>query len=207
MKHLQIASRYLKKIGHYAFQGLDKLKILDLSNNVALNLHEVTKALRYETILPSLSELYLSNMSVEAYMLADFYIDSDFLHANSSKRLKVLDISKTGHARFYWNRIGENNPILTAFPWLEKLNISNTGLAFMTLENPFLYTNKPEVTSFKSLIVYDMRYPRLPSVMSDAGMNYLVDKDVVVNYSNINIRELLAKGFFFYIRTKNNRDI
>ena len=126
LEHLQIACRCLREVEENAFSGLDKLKVLDLSNNI-LTPESFVNGFKGKDILPSLEELYLANTSVNFGMI----IGQDLLDAMRNKTLKVLDISQTNV--FLPKR---NMDLFAVFPYLEKLNLSRSIIAmaaFLTL--------------------------------------------------------------------------
>ena len=150
LEYLQITCSCLQHVSTFAFQGLDKLKVLVLSNNV-LTPDSFFNALGGETNLPSLEELYLSN--TDTTYGGVFAIDTDFLNVVRNKSLKVLDISRTSYA--FPRR---DMDLFHALSSLEKLNMSKAGVAMMVFSESFIYFNLlfPGFPSLKSL---DISYP------------------------------------------------
>lgn len=157
LETLQIACRCLTRIQYNAFKGLDKLKVLDLSNNYYLHINYVTYGLSGVGILPNISELYLSGSSG-----ADIHpvnIGRKFYNVVKQKHLTVLDVSNINTLWFDYT----TEDILTAFPFLEKINISGAGIVIGSIAKPFLFLNiYPTVTSFKRLKSLDLSYVDIP---------------------------------------------
>ena len=148
LEYLQIACRCLRDIRMNTFYGLNKLRTLDLSNNEALGVRSIEDALIGVDILPKLSELFLSNVSVHDY--EDFMIGTRFLDAVRNKPLKVLDLSRT--TRAWFQRINKNE-FIYSFPFLEKLNISEAGIAAGSLVR-----YSPPFPNFRQLKCFDFSY-------------------------------------------------
>ena len=187
LERLQIACKCLAKIKKNAFYGLDKLKILDLSNNPSLSIDSVVEGLHGTTILPKLSELYLSNTSVMDFNA--FLLGKKFFTAVKTKRLKVLDISNTENAWFQMDI-----DLLSAFPYIEKLNISNAGLAIASLMAPFaLIDMHPIVTSFENLKVLDISYPSVSYQITDSVFGESMPHGLNHMHSPFRLTQLYAK--------------
>ena len=187
LEKLQIACKCLAKIKKKSFSGLDNLKILDLSNNPSLSIDSVVKGLSGTNILPKLSELYLSNTSVLDFNA--FLIDKNFFTAVKRKPLKVLDISNTDNAWFQMDI-----DLLTAFPHLEKLNISNAGLAFQSLMAPFASIDThPIVTSFENLKILDISYPSVSYQITDSVFGDNMPHGLNHMHLPLHLTELYAK--------------
>ena len=189
LEYLQIASKDLGEIQENTFLGLNRLRVLDLSNNDVLEIKWIVDGLTGDNILPNLTELYLANTSVKSY--STFSMDTRFFNAVRNKPLKVLDISKTENAWFQWS-----SALLTAFPFLEKLNISETGLASISLSPVVqrLY-HYPWTTTFSKLKVIDISYPSVPFQLSDTGFKLKLTGDVFFT-SFLNVTEVYAKRLF-----------
>lgn len=153
---LQIACKCLIGIEINTFDGLDNLRVLDLRNNINLRVEHLVSGLQGSNILPNLSEMYLSNSS-RAVRVA-FHMTRKFFNIMKHKHIKVLDISDINNAWF-----DDNEEFLTAFPFLEKLNLSKTGIAVTSLFIPLTNLNiNPNVTSFKRLRSFDISYLEVP---------------------------------------------
>ena len=186
LEKLQIACKCLGKIQEKAFYGLNKLKVLDLSNNAGLSIDSVVQGLTGD-VLPNLSEIYLSNTSVLDF--ESFLLGTDFLQAVKNKRLKVLDISNTKDAWFHWDM-----DLLTAFPVLEKLNISAAGLVIDSLMAPFASIGMhPLVTSFKNLKSLDISYPSVQYRVTDSVFGNNMPHETSHMHAPVKLKELYAK--------------
>ena len=151
LKYLQIACSCLRHVSISAFKGLDKLEVLDLSNNI-LTRESFVNALVGEKNLPILEELNLSNTATRFGGI--FKMDSDFLNAVRNKPLKVFDISQTSYS---FTRYDRN--VFSAFSSLEKLNVSGAGNAMRVLmetQQRFLWVVFPGFPMLKTL---DASYP------------------------------------------------
>ena len=187
LEKLQIACKCLTRIRRKSFYGLDKLKVLDLSNNPSLSIDSVVRGLSGENILPKLSELYLSNTSVMDFNT--FLIEKKFFTAVKNKPLQVLDISNTENAWFQMDI-----DLLTSFPYLEKLNISNAGLALASLMAPFDAIDKhPIVKSFEKLKILDISYPSVPYQITDSVYGDNMPHGLNHMHLPLNLTELVAK--------------
>ena len=93
--YLQITCKCLRWIEEDCFRELDKLNVLDLSNNIFLKPSDIAKGLSGENNLPSLTELYLSNTS--NLDVHTFLIAGDFYKGVMNKQLKTLDISNNDY--------------------------------------------------------------------------------------------------------------
>ena len=152
LKHLQIACSCLREVSANTFHGLDKLNVLDLSNNI-LTPDSYVNALAGYNNLPNLKELYLSN--TDTSFGGVFAMDTDFLDAVRNKSLKVLDISQTSYA---FPRKDED--LFIAFSSLENLNLSRAGVAmgYLLEATTALDLTFPGFPKLKSI---DMSYPPL----------------------------------------------
>ena len=150
LEYLQIACSCLRHVSINAFHGLDRLKVLDLSNNI-LTPDSFVNGLVGEKILPSLEELYLSNTDTSFGGVCE--IDFDFLNAVRHKPLKVLDISRTNCA---FRR--KDMDLFYALSSLEKLNISRASVALMALveAQQYFMLSFPHFPNLKSI---DISYP------------------------------------------------
>ena len=132
LEELQVACRCLRHIRQDAFYGLDKLRKLDLSNN-HLTRESFINGIKGDTILPGLEELVYSSTSVIDFGIllikasATLIIEEEFLDAVRNKPLKVLDLSQTKVL------FPSEQTFFQAFPHLETLNISDSGLAVPSL--------------------------------------------------------------------------
>ena len=152
LEYLQVACRCLAQIDEGAFHGLDKLKVLDLSNN-ALTSASFVNGLKGDGNLKSLEDLYYSNTSVLKFGRIE--IDTEFLNAIRTKPLKVLDISLVNSLTV---RIESFRDFFGAFTSLKMLNISRTGTAIGTLFD-LLFRFKLTFPGFHNLTVFDFSYP------------------------------------------------
>ena len=126
------------------FYGLEKLTVLDLSNNIDLSIEMVVRGLNGALSYPNLSELYLSNISVVSFK--PYYMRRNFLNIDRQRPLKVLDLSEINSATFAFEELRN------AFPHLQVLNLSRAGIAAMAaLGHVFLHLYDQEVTSFRQL--------------------------------------------------------
>ena len=150
LEYLQIACSCLRHVSKNAFHGLDRLKVLDLSNNI-LTPDSFVNGLVGEKILPSLEELYLSNTDTSFGGVCE--IEVDFLNAVRHKPLKVLDISRTNCA---FPR--KNMDLFYTLSSLEKLNISRAGVALMGFFEAQQYFSL-DFPNFPNLKSIDMSYP------------------------------------------------
>ena len=150
LEYLQIACSCLHQVSKNAFHGLDRLKVLDLSNNI-LTPDSFVNGLAGEKILPSLEELYLSNTDTSFGGVCE--IEVDFLNAVRSKTLKVLDISRTSCA---FRR--KDMDLFYALSSLEKLNISRASEALKRLVEAQQYFTL-DFPNFPNLRSIDMSYP------------------------------------------------
>ena len=150
LEYLQIACSCLRDVSKNAFYGLDRLKVLDLSNNI-LTPDSFVNGLVGEKILPSLEELYLSNTNISFGGVCE--IGADFLDAVRHKPLKVLDISRTNCAL-----PRKNMDLFDALSSLEKLNISKASKAFMVLVEAQQHFNL-SFPFFPNLKSIDISYP------------------------------------------------
>ena len=132
-----------------AFHRLDRLKVLDLSNNI-LTPDSFVNCLVGEKILPSLEELYLSNTGTSFGVCE---IGADFLDAVRHKPLKVLDISRTNCVL-----LRKNMDPFYALSSLEKLNISRASLALRALVEAQQHFSL-SFPNFPNLRSIDMSYP------------------------------------------------
>ena len=150
LEYLQIACSCLGHVSKNAFHGLDRLKVLDLSNNI-LTSDSFVNGLVGEKILPSLEELYLSN--TDPSFGGHCEIELDFLNAVRYKTLKVLDISRTDCA---FRR--KDMDLFYALSSLEKLNISRASVALTGLVEAQQYFDL-SFPNFPNLKSIDMSYP------------------------------------------------
>ena len=152
LEHLQISFISIKKIEEGVFGGLQNLKVLDLSNNINLNLENNKIGLKGTDILPNLTELYLSNVTVSRMLTCEFNINEYFYVAIKNKPLEVLDFSNMEEAEF------ECIPgFETAFAKVKKMNLSGAGLAAFSFQK-CLMENKNGI-SFSDLKIIDVSYP------------------------------------------------
>ena len=176
LEYLQVACSCLKEIQTNAFHGLDKLTVLDLSNNIALNKESLVKALSGNDTLPNLQELHISNTSV--VYLSIYASGKDLTNALRTKPIKVLDLSNT---KDIW--VG-----LTAeLPLLETFNMSNSTVylffGFTTQGNNSL--------KLKSLDVSYVPY----SAPLDTYPDWVRFTDLVRRLSTLKLNELYVKHF------------
>ena len=150
LEYLQIACSCLRNVSKNAFHGLDRLKVLDLSNNI-LTPDSFVNGLVGEKILPSLEELYLCNTGTSFGGVCE--IEADFLDAVRHKPLKVLDISRTNCAL-----PRKNMDLFDALSSLEKLNISRASVALIALVEAQQHFNL-SFPFFPNLKSIDMSYP------------------------------------------------
>ena len=151
LEHLQIACHCLREVEKNAFSGLDKLKVLDLSNNILTLESFVSGFIGYDILL-SLEELYLANTSVN---FGVFKIGQDFLDIMRDKPLKVLDISQTDVIL-----PTRNMDVFVVFPYLEKLNLSRSDTAMTILLDSAMYFHL-SFPGFSNLKTIDISYPSL----------------------------------------------
>lgn len=189
LEYLQIACKCLRRMQKKAFGGLVKLKVLDLSNNIDLSKDDLVQGLS-EDNLPSLRELYLSNISVIQVGSGTFLIGSEFYDAVRNKPLKVLDLSEIEDAWF-----DSSSSLDTAFPFLEHLNISGAGTAVLSFSKALLDMRNPNVTSFKNLKILDVSYPFTSSKMSDLFFGRQFYEDTIF-YAPQQLEEVYAKRYF-----------
>ena len=149
--YLQISCKCLRSIEENSFRGLDRLHVLDLSNNGFLKPSDITKVLH---ILPNLTELYLSNTS--SLGMEKLQITADFYKGIINKSLKTLDVSNNDYVKFTSD---DDDLKYIAFEYLEVLNLSNTGLALASLNSVLYGIRHSSVKSFKRLKVLDVSYP------------------------------------------------
>ena len=184
IESLQIAFAHLREIQKHAFYGLNKLKVLDLSNNQLLSMDSVVHALNGDGILPNLTELYLSSTSIQN---PDLTVSSEqFQNAIKDKPIKVFDISNFRSAWF----LGEID-ILTVLPFLEKLNISNSSINIFSLHA--LYN----INMSTNLKILDVSYSTFFMPFNNYGKYFMMD--LYTEYLKpLNLTELHAKKLLNY---------
>ena len=209
LEYLQLTCNCLKEIHKSAFRGLDKLKVLNLSNNADMSVGSVAQGLGGDGILPNLTELYLSNtvpvLGIDLHSAKPTYTMMEsakaFVNAVKNKPLKVLDISNSKNAWFSWEY-----DLHRSLPLLEKLNISNTSItdhAFSntTINNTFalhklssrIFTGKAKML-LKSI---DVSYPSW-----EFPMNLLISRFrlnmFIYHLTPFNLTEVYAKKILDY---------
>ena len=187
LEYLQISYTSIQEIEENAFRGLQRLKVLDLSHNVYLNLGNVIKGLNGTDILPNLRELYLSNMTRSSSLkTGEFVINEDFYKVIENKPLEVLDISYTVEADFKYSPGFE-----TAFANLIKLNLSGAGTAAFSFQTCMM--DLKNGSSFNRLRVIDVS----DTLKSDNGL-WLMDEvpfnDITYNKPPV-LEELYANNY------------
>ena len=173
LKHLKLLCNCIMSVNSSAFYGLTNVTVLDLSNNVVdllSDMSDIVAALKGEDILPSISELYLSNIPFWYNPTLPLYLDLDNLHtAMENKPLQVLDLSGTNF-RFFLSPNPTSPPLL--LPQLHTLNISRAGQAVFSLSDIYrYYTQRPEAV-FSDLQVLDASYPYFPQSQSECEKSY-----------------------------------
>ena len=163
----------MKNIEEKAFYGLNKLTTLDLSNNEAFEVTEIENALAGSDVLPKLSKLYITNVSVLNYR--GFAIGKRFLETVSNKPLKVLDLSRT---RVWFL---PNLKLEDSFPFLEKLNISESGICAGSLipyAPPFPVFNQLKYLDISYQDKFNIDFDRIKLVSGFVGSDpfYLSSK-------------------------------
>ena len=187
LQYLQIACTCLRYMEENTFFGLEKLTVLDLSNNIDLSIEMVVRGLSGAPSFPNLSELYLSNISVVSFK--PFYMGRDFLNIVRQRPLKVLDLSETDTATF------APDELRTAFPHLEVLNLSRAGIAAMAVNAILTYLDDQDVTSFRQLKIMDFSYPTVSSKITDLIFGSLLYGDVTFYFPR-NLEEIYMTKFF-----------
>ena len=205
LEYLQIACKCLNKIEQHAFNGLDRLKVLDISNNVLLSITEIAAGISGENTLPNLSELFLSNASAIQEGFGKFLIGTEFYTAVKNKHLKILDFSETENVWFL-----STDGYETAFPSLEKLNVSGAGIAAASVLLLFSNVANTNFSSFKNLKRLDISYILRSSDIS----NVIVGRKIYNEYTfhlPLQLEELYCKGNFkipvTFSGTSNNSHI
>ena len=195
--YLQISCKCLRWIEENSFRGLDRLHILDLSNNGFLKPSDIAKGLH---ILPNLTELYLSNTS--NLEMEKLQITTDFYKSIINKSLKILDVSNNDYIKFTSD---DDDLKDIAFEYLEVLNISNTGLALASLNPVFYKLRELSVTSFKRLKVLDVSYPSFTVPFTTASLAGYFNSPAVTTINSIyfpsTLTEVYAKRTFYSKRT------
>ena len=198
LEYLQLACTCLHEIDAHAFQGLELLVVLDLSNNVELSISQIAAALEEEHILPRLRELYFSNTSVVDFF--PFVISRNFYDAVRNRSLKVLDISHTEDAWF------DKNGLVSAFPDLETLNASNAGIGVVSLGHFFHDNAQSDGQSFQNLKCLDVSYPTVSSKLGNLVFGSATHD--VFTYLPFDIEAIYARGIFplpLEIRGESNK--
>ena len=191
LEYLQITCRCLKDIRKDAFRGLNKLLILDLSNNVDLSMKQIVLGLSGNNILPNLIELYLSNVSAGQSENSNFVIRTDFYEVIRTKPLKILDFSDSQRIWF------DTSPAIQgAFPYLEKLNLSKAGFAGATFTRLLWDMWSLNYSTFERLKIIDVSYPLAPVEEAILLFDSRMFTDIHVFFPP-NLQEVYAKRFFF----------
>ena len=161
LKYLRIRCNCNLGIARNAFYGLQNVRVLDLSNNTISSLrHFLILGLSGSKILPNISELYFSNVTIGLTDSLNL-LDLDIVLGN--KTLKLLDFSGT--------RIMFLSPLVTKrrstiLPQLRTLNISRSGSAA-------LYLSRSSIEKIKNLEILDISYPFIPQTVSECNVNAL----------------------------------
>lgn len=150
LEHLKLECLCLESIHKNAFNGLNNLKALDLSENGKLGFEEFVNGTMGPGVLLNLEELYLSHIAF--LNMKPYKIKTDFYDFVKNKPLKVLDIS--ANPGILLQREG----IFEALPHLESFNISGCGYA----GEIFLHTQTTRRLGFDRLKVFDISYPSAP---------------------------------------------
>ena len=177
----------MRAVEKNAFSGLDKLKVLDLSNNI-LKPKSFVKGFKDNDNLSNLEELYLSNISVNVGM---FSIGLEFLDAMQNKPLKVLDLSRATvnfELSLYTTKYFTMD-LFNAFPYIEKLNLSRSDRAMKILLYSARHFDFP-FPGFSNLKAIDISYPTLRyQITTEAD-------DLAVETRSINLTDSLKEMYF-----------
>lgn len=188
LEKLQISCRCLRNVHLDAFGGLNKLKVLDLSNNENLMMNSIHNGF-VSAGISNLSELYLSNSSNAAQYHEMLQVESSFFRILKLMPLEVFDISSTPA----WADMDDPN-LLSAFSHLQKLNVSDSGKFFISMKKTFGLLNVDSaVTSFKCLKSIDISYPGIPYEITDTVFTSHLRRSIYVN-APLELTELYAKG-------------
>lgn len=188
LEYLQIACKCLRGIQKRAFYGLEKLRVLDLSNNIDLNKTDLVTSIGGEN-LPVLKELYLSNISVIQVNRGSFIIGPEFYDAVRNKPLEILDLSEIEDAWF------DSRAVETAFPFLKQLNISGAGTAVLSFSMALSKFGNSSYTSFRKLKILDVSYPLTSSKFSDLFFGRRFYEDTFF-YAPNQLEEVFVKRYF-----------
>ena len=192
LEYLQIYCPYLKDMEKGLFSDNKNLTVLDLSNNINLGLKSILNAIEGDST-PNLRELYLSNISVtDVVKYGRLAFSTEFYKAVRTKPLKILDLSKNADGRF------DLSPgFYTAFPELECLNMSNSGLLVASFS--YLLMNHSNVTSFKHLRCIDISYQSVSSNTMGILLGLLGNGDITIYvYLPNKLEDIYASNLFEY---------